>query len=270
MALTTRLAISRSRSVSWLYERLVFAKDIVRTWRPNRAMRRDHPDFVVPPLSVLRDATASTSYDAYRRTGIESARGFWTLFRTHSSVPSGTRAQILEWGCGPARIIRHLPDLAAADGVAADFVGSDVNRTSVRWATSALPGIRFSTNDLAPPFCFDDGAFDFVYSWSVFTHLSEQMHHAWIAELRRVMRPGAVLVVSTHGASLRSRLTPAEQVRFDSGQLVTIERAREGKLMYAAFHPRPFMERLLSGFEIVAHDAPPAGQELWVARRTVE
>jgi ubiquinone/menaquinone biosynthesis C-methylase UbiE len=37
-----------------------------------------------------------------------------------------------------------------------------------------------------------------AYCFSVFTHLDEQMQDAWLLELRRVLKPGGVLIVTVH------------------------------------------------------------------------
>jgi SAM-dependent methyltransferase len=39
--------------------------------------------------------------------------------------------------------------------------------------------------------------FDIVYAYSVFSHLNESVHLAWVQDLTRVLRPGGLLVVTT-------------------------------------------------------------------------
>ncbi len=239
----------------------------------NRRFRRAHAEFPVPPLYMLWDAQSYTSYASYRKSGATAAKMYWQLFRAHATSGSddATRApyRVLEWGCGPARIVRHLPSLAEADGVAVEFYGTDANSKSVQWAQRNLPEVQFVSNTLAPPLPFPDHYFDFVYCRSVFTHLSEAMHFAWIDELERVVRPGGLISLSTQGVAHRPRLDANERDRFDRGERVLRTLGAEGKLMYSAFQPSQFVrERLLRGMSILKHLTPAGTQEVWVVRRT--
>jgi SAM-dependent methyltransferase len=60
-------------------------------------------------------------------------------------------------------------------------------------------GGTFVANSAAPPLPYSGGYFDVVYCLSVFTHLSESMQDLWIGELRRILKPGGVLVLTVHG-----------------------------------------------------------------------
>jgi len=46
---------------------------------------------------------------------------------------------------------------------------------------------------------FEDGFFDLIFSVSIFTHLPEKMQIAWLEELRRASKPGALVLSSVHG-----------------------------------------------------------------------
>ena len=246
---------------------LRFVRECARTVVPNARFRRAHPDFSVPPLFLLWDAQSYTNFRSYFSTGAKSAKMYWDLVKAYGSGRSPYR--VLEWGCGPARIIRHMPALAKADGLVAEFHGTDYNARSIAWAQQNVPGVNFSLNELAPPLAFADGHFDFVYCRSVFTHLSEAMHFAWIAELKRILRPGGLLSLSTAGLAHSHRMTPRERQAFNRGELVVRGLSAEGKLNYSVFHPHAFVrEKLLAGMEIVRHDTPAGTQEMWLARRT--
>ncbi|MGY1688890.1 class I SAM-dependent methyltransferase [Geodermatophilus sp. SYSU D01105] len=72
-----------------------------------------------------------------------------------------------------------------------------------------------------PPLPFDDGRFDLVLGYSVFTHLPVDHQDAWLAELRRVTRPGGLLLLTVHGrsayanASTRSSFHKGHQKTFE-------------------------------------------------------
>jgi hypothetical protein len=46
---------------------------------------------------------------------------------------------------------------------------------------------------------------DCIYAISVFTHLSAELQDLWMKELRRIVRPGGHLLITTHGESFRAR-----------------------------------------------------------------
>ena len=103
--------------------------------------------------------------------------------------------EILDFGCGCGRILIHLERLAATSTVH----GCDIDARAIRWAQANLPWARFTTNQPRPPLDYPDATFDLVYNHSVFTHLDEDDQDAWLAELRRVTKPGGTLLLSVHG-----------------------------------------------------------------------
>jgi SAM-dependent methyltransferase len=256
----------KARRAFDIIDRVAYWRRLVLTARGNRAFRAAQPGFAVPPLSILWDAQATTDLAEYKRSGEEAARLYWDLIAPHVQGASPTPARVCEWGCGPGRIIRHLPVLAAGNAV--DFYGSDYNRASIEWCRTHLPGITFLVNDLAPPLPVDDGFFDLIFCRSVFTHLSASLHDRWIGELRRAVRPGGVVILTTHGDAYRVRLTKQERRRYDAGELVVRTLGAEGRKLYAAFHPPTFVRtHLLNALSIVEHRPGNGTQDIWVARR---
>ncbi len=70
-----------------------------------------------------------------------------------------------------------------------------------------LAGGAFLPCGLEPPLPFAAAQFDLVLAGSVFTHLDAAHQEQWLTEIRRVLRPGGVLVATTLGefaASLRA------------------------------------------------------------------
>jgi len=113
----------------------------------------------------------------------------------------------LDWGCGPARIIRHLPKLLPNTSL----YGTDYNAKSIAWNKANFQKISFELNNINPPTSFEDGFFDAIYGLSIFTHLSEENHFNWISELYRISSPGAILILTTHGQAYREKLLPADK-----------------------------------------------------------
>jgi SAM-dependent methyltransferase len=231
---------------------LLKAADTVKYWihrlllaPRNAAFRRRNPDFRVPPHDLAFDAYNHVDWHAYRDSGLRHAGVFAGIIRRHCP---GNALDILEWGCGPGRLIRHLPQLL--DGRALRLVGSDYNRRTIDWCRANLPRIDFLHNELMPPLPLPDARFDVVYNFSVFTHLSEEAQKAWTAELKRVLKPGGLLICTTHGENYRYLLTrKGEQAAYEAGDTVVQGRYREGKKWYFAIHPPRFVrEELLKDF----------------------
>ena len=60
--------------------------------------------------------------------------------------------------------------------------------------------------DSQPPTKFEDGAFDAILAISVFTHLDQDLQNAWLAELKRIARPGGIVLASVHSEKAARRL----------------------------------------------------------------
>lgn len=102
---------------------------------------------------------------------------------------------VLDWGVGCCRVLRHFhPHFSRVR-----FSGTDIDEGMIAWDRANVPGIPFQVNGAEPPLPWPDNSFDFVYGISVFTHLDEPLQAKWLAELRRVARPGGLVLLTTHG-----------------------------------------------------------------------
>jgi SAM-dependent methyltransferase len=149
-------------------------------------------------------------------------------------------ASVLDFGCGCGRVTRYWSAFAG------EISGSDVSAKAVEWCRANLRFGRFETNALEPPLAFDDESFDLVYALSVFTHLTADLQLAWRDELRRVLRPGGRLLLTTHGRSYLPRLETAERERFDRGELVVRWGDLPGTNLCSAYHPEPYLRGTLA------------------------
>ncbi len=246
------------------------ARFCIQRWvrgRANAAYAGQHPEFVFPPAWFMYE-TYALDYRAYAEDGRLTAGEIVALVRPFLMPDEGT-GTILDWGCGPGRIVRHLPGLM--EGYT--FYGTDYNPDYVQWCRTAIKGVHFLQNDLHPPVALPDASCDLIYGISIFTHLSADSHIEWIRELYRLLKPGGVLLITVQGEKARGKLLPAEQEVFDSGGLVIRSFEKEGNRMFAAFQPEPFMKQLLQRFTILRHipggmpEALDGMQDTWIARR---
>jgi len=102
---------------------------------------------------------------------------------------------MLDFGSGCGRIMLWLEHLAETSSLH----GVDIDARAVAWAQDNMPWATFKVNQPLPPLDYPDGHFDLVFNHSVFTHIDEHYQDQWLAELRRVVRPGGYVLLSVHG-----------------------------------------------------------------------
>jgi SAM-dependent methyltransferase len=142
-----------------------------------------------PPDDVQLRFAGASGDDTMR-----DAFGVYTLVRrqaaAHLSAPPRT---ILEFGCGWGRIIR----LFTRDVDPEALWGIDCLPSAIEFCQQSNHHARFQLVDPFPPTPIEAASFDLVYAYSVFSHLSEAAHLAWLAEFRRILKPGGLLVATT-------------------------------------------------------------------------
>jgi SAM-dependent methyltransferase len=177
---------------------------------------------------------------------------------------------VLDWGCGCGRVLRHWSSLPHTR-----VFGSDINPRMVAWCDDNLPFAHVSVNDVAPPLPYEEASFDFVYAFSVMTHLPEQLQHAWIDECRRVLRPGGRLLFSALGEYYltRQRLTDSERQAFVNGKLVVLYEDAPGTSLCSAYHPHEYVRHELAhGFQLSSFlpAADDGRHDLYLLRKPAE
>jgi len=253
-----------------LADTVLFAREIFRNRKLNQAFLKSHHNFNPPPNLLAYDAYNHTNWQSYFDTGLSHARLVSDITRAYIQEK---KIKICEWGCGPARVIRHLETIKGFNKV--ELFGTDFNKKSIKWCKKNIRSAHFSLNNLGPPLSYEPEIFDCVYAISVFTHLSEKMHYAWVEELFRTIKPGGILIFTTHGDQCAKRLTSIDKDKYDSGMIVIKDRIYEGKKLFAAYHPPKFIkERLLQNYLVVKHYCNPAEyhleQDVWVVKRHID
>jgi SAM-dependent methyltransferase len=227
------------------------------------------PDGLPMPPPRLRQLVSGRSADAeyFVRIG-EAMSASIRGAAAEAGSPVEEMGAILDFGCGSGRVARHWADLQGPE-----VHGCDYNEELVSWCAVNLHFLRVQRNELAPPAPYEDESFDLIYALSVLSHLSEPLGERWVAEYRRLLRPGGLLVLSVLGEQATHRLTADERQRFDRGELV-VERPRmEGRNSCTAYHPADYISgSLLAGFSgVTAFELGsaelPVMQDAYLARR---
>ncbi len=86
----------------------------------NKLFRQNNPDVVLPPDYMIYESF-QMNYENYYNDSLDTAKWLISYFEKHIELKN---IKILEWGCGPARIIRHLPKLLDSS---CEIYGSDYN-----------------------------------------------------------------------------------------------------------------------------------------------
>jgi SAM-dependent methyltransferase len=263
------------RSALDVFDKLHLARPVVRAYELALATKSrlgseaDAADGLPLPPARLRaqvgPAHASASY--FLESGREHAELIRDLLREDGAAIEDLDA-LLDWGCGCGRVLRQWAGLPSTR-----VAGCDIDARMIDWCARNLPFADVAVTGMSPPLPYGGEEFDLVYAFSVFTHLTETLQHEWIAECRRVLRPGGYLLISTlgeHYASL-DRLTSSELESFESGTVVVLYERSAGTSLCSAYHPPQYVrERLGAGFDYVSfRPAADAGRhDLHLFRKT--
>jgi SAM-dependent methyltransferase len=142
----------------------------------------------VPPHWLVQTVSGTVYTKSWVESGRETADHFSRLIKRH--LPEVERPAILDFGCGCGRVARALPDY-----VTSNLCGCDITRAAVQWCRQNLSGEYFSSSE-NPPLPVADEQFDVLYAISVMTHFDEAHQDAWLAEWRRIVKPGGLLLVT--------------------------------------------------------------------------
>jgi SAM-dependent methyltransferase len=203
----------------------------------------------MPPPDLLVTVVGTAGQDWFSQTGRRHAQAILRLAGEAGLAADGPLS-VLDWGCGCGRLARWIAaDIAARGG---EFQGCDLNPKLVAWCRENLPG-RYFRNGLKPPLSLPDASVDLVYAYSVLTHLTEPTTRAWLRELRRVLRPGGIAVLTYLDEAFADRLGPPEvRAALSRKPFVVWNNALEGSNYMSAWIRSAHWPALAAeGFEVV-------------------
>ncbi len=183
---------------------LAWRRRIGRFLRETPVRLRDlGPDLVssrdggaLPPPRLRIRASLTSARNEFLLVGRDSRAAIRRVFEASRSG-NQKYPRWLDYGCGSGRLARHLAALPEVE----ELWGVDVDRDAIAWCSAHLPGL-YRVIPGFPPTGLPAGHFDVVCAVTVFTHLDEKRQLEWLAELHRTLRPGGLLIASTHPPAL--------------------------------------------------------------------
>jgi SAM-dependent methyltransferase len=186
----------RRRLLNPYYFLLFRIEALTWAWRERKGRHDPVRSLPVPPPLLRFRVHGSFDRDQYLHIGEVCGRNIKDMLEGVGRDLYSFSA-VLDFGCGSGRVLRSFQDRPDS----CRLYGTDIDGQAISWCRENLDFATWSTNPPLPPTEYADDSFDFIYAISVFTHLDEQMQFAWLNELKRISKPGGVLLLSVHGAS---------------------------------------------------------------------
>ena len=170
----------------------------------------EFPSF--PPLEFQNQI-----HGHFGKHSILEAASFYRFIKdqclTGPAAPWFGNGHFLDFGAGWGRITRMF----LRDFPLRNIVGYEPANGYCSVARSNNPFVAFLSGGYLPNGMIPSARFDLVVGWSIFSHLSPESARAWLAELQRVTRPGAAIVMTTWGRRFLKRLQSEKQMH-EAGQ----------------------------------------------------
>jgi SAM-dependent methyltransferase len=134
------------------------------------------------------------AFDISRRTSLDAMLA--SLER--AGVDHAGFRSILDFGCGCGRMLAGWEDRLPSAG--ARLHGCDLHPKLVAFCQNNIPHADVVQSSAYPPLPYRDEQFDFIYACSVYTHMTLPAMLQWTGEFARILQPGGIIILTTHGS----------------------------------------------------------------------
>jgi 2-polyprenyl-3-methyl-5-hydroxy-6-metoxy-1,4-benzoquinol methylase len=190
--------------------------------------------------------------------GLQLRRSFLleSVERLGAGAPHGERPlRVLDFGCGEGRLTAEL----AHAGL--DVLGVDVAEEPLRRARALHAGLHVQAMPLDGEWPLAHASFDVVWAGETIEHVADTA--GWLSQVRRVLRSGGSLLLSTPAHGPLARLAIAISAR-------RWEEHFDPRSDHLRFYTRRTLERLLADFgferiEVRGAGGPPGARGVLLA-----
>ena len=127
-------------------------------------------------------------------TGYNAFKGFESL-AAQNGISNHQGLKVLDWGCGHGRLTRHFID----NWPQAHISGTDIDAENIAWCKEHLRQGSFTVAPLWPPLDVPAYSYDLIIGLSVMTHLTAKAQDAWVKEIKRLLKPGGLALITFGG-----------------------------------------------------------------------
>jgi SAM-dependent methyltransferase len=140
------------------------------------------------PVPEDREGYFGPRHFEYWLSGLGTHELTLQICRDHGVEPGC----FVDFGAASGRVIRHM----AAYESFKELWALDINWRHIMWMQRYLPAsIKAVHTSSIPHLPLEDNSVDCVQAMSVFSHI-EVFETAWLAELRRILKPGGIAILS--------------------------------------------------------------------------
>ena len=147
--------------------------------------------FPLPPPGNMMEAHDNRE-QVFANQGTAMAGAIVSTINKYRPNQKLSDLKILDFGCGVGRVALPLFfSLAKPDYCV------DVDASAIEYLRSVIPCANPTVSSFEPPLSFADNTFDVVYAVSVWTHLPAGAAEKWLKEIRRILAPGGLGLLTT-------------------------------------------------------------------------
>jgi 2-polyprenyl-3-methyl-5-hydroxy-6-metoxy-1,4-benzoquinol methylase len=234
--------------------------------KSNRKFRREHPGLPIPSDRDLFE-TFQVNYEKYFSDGALAAKEIMEWYAPYYNTG---KPIILDWGCGTGRVIQHIPNIVPE----AVCHGCDSNNNRINWARKQIHQVQFSISEgVTLPYASQQ--FNLIFGISVLTHIAAEEQIEYVRELHRLLQPGGILILSTHGSRYTQQLSDRELEAYLRGAYTRSYHEKGHRLVCTYNHAFHFQQALSALFMIQeyydgkSHPNKLGGQDLWILQKAV-